>query len=124
MIRERAGLNPLTATANQLFSIGNELRAARLRRGKTIENWAAAINCSTSTVRRMEAGDPSVAIHHYFSALAAVNKGLAKRVVDVVATWNREEAVAYENRRFSRKCRGRNRQRMIDRADALLGVES
>lgn len=124
MIRERAGLNPLTATANHLFAIGNELRDARLRRGKTMANWAAAINCSTSTVRRMEAGDPSVAIHHYISALMAVNKGLVKKLVEAISSWNRDEAVAYEGRRFAKKCRGRNRARMIDRADALLGAES
>ncbi len=48
----------MTAEApEQVTSIGNRLRAARLRSGSTQEGLAAASGCGLATIRRIEQGD-------------------------------------------------------------------
>lgn len=110
----RHQLPSLTFTANLLQQIGDELRLARLRRGRTLENWAASLNCSVSTVQRMENGDPNVGVHLYMSAIVLIDRSLGHKIVAVVKERNTAEASLAETRRFAKKCRGRNRQRMGD----------
>jgi transcriptional regulator with XRE-family HTH domain len=52
-----------------LIGMGSAVRIARLRRRKTLEELAAGMMVSVPTVRKIEHGDPSVAMGAYFSAL-------------------------------------------------------
>lgn len=53
----------------RLREIGRNLQLARKRRRKTLKQAAEMIGTSQSSVRRMEAGDPSVKIATYLGAL-------------------------------------------------------
>lgn len=53
----------------RLLQIGRNLQLARKRRRKTIQQAAEMIGTSVSSVRRMEAGDPSVKFSTYLTAL-------------------------------------------------------
>lgn len=53
----------------RLREIGRNLQLARKRRRKTISQAAEMIGTSISSVRRMEAGDPSVKIATFLAAL-------------------------------------------------------
>jgi hypothetical protein len=43
-----------------LRAFGENLRVARERRGESLRAWAARMDASVPTIRRMEAGDPTV----------------------------------------------------------------
>ena len=72
-----------TATANQalppqvtraLLKLGADLRIARERRGESLRAWAVRMAVSVPTLRRLEAGDPSVGVAVYATALWLVGK--------------------------------------------------
>lgn len=54
---------------NRIQRIGRNLQIARKRRKKTIQQAAEMMGTSLSSVRRMEAGDPSVRFETYLAAL-------------------------------------------------------
>lgn len=54
---------------NRIQRIGKNLQIARKRRKKTVKQAAEMMGASLSTVRRMEAGDPSVRFETYLAAL-------------------------------------------------------
>lgn len=54
---------------SRILVIGKNLRLARKRRGKTLKEAAEMIGVSLSSLRRMEAGDPSVKLGSYIEAL-------------------------------------------------------
>ena len=54
---------------NRIQRIGKNLRIARKRRKKTVKQAAEMMGTSLSSVRRMEAGDPSVRFETYLAAL-------------------------------------------------------
>lgn len=54
-----------------VLKVGRNLRLARKRRRKTIAEAAAMVDVSVSTIKRVEAGDPSVKLG-IFLALAEV----------------------------------------------------
>lgn len=53
----------------RLLEIGRNLKLARKRRRKTLRQAAEMIGTSESSVRRMEAGDPSVKIATFLAAI-------------------------------------------------------
>ena len=53
----------------RIRSIGKNLRLARTRRRKNLQEAAEMIGISVSSLRRMEAGDPSVKFGSYITAL-------------------------------------------------------
>jgi len=57
------------AMLERLQRIGRNLRLARKRRRKTIQQAAEMIGTSPSSVRRMEAGDPAVKFGTFLAAL-------------------------------------------------------
>lgn len=60
----------LPAQADEaLKALGENLKVARLRRGEGLRSWAARMDTSVPTLRRMEAGDPTVGIGVYVTAL-------------------------------------------------------
>lgn len=59
---------PIVAT-HALLTLGEHLRIARERRGESLRKMAIRMNVSVPTLRRMEAGDPSVSIGIYATAL-------------------------------------------------------
>jgi transcriptional regulator with XRE-family HTH domain len=65
----RALLQLPPATAAALEQLGADLAVARLRRKESLRSWAQRLGVSVSTLQRLEAGDPSVAIGIVASAL-------------------------------------------------------
>lgn len=63
--------SPSNKTAAMALKIGRNLRLARRRRRKSIAEAAAMVGVSVSTIKRVEAGDPSVKLG-VFLALAEV----------------------------------------------------
>lgn len=57
------------AVVSHLVQLGANLRIARERRRESLQAMSARVGCSIPTLRRMEAGDPSVAMGVYASAL-------------------------------------------------------
>lgn len=55
--------------SSRIRSIGKNLRLARKRRRKNLQEAAEMIGISVSSLRRMEAGDPSVKFGSYITAL-------------------------------------------------------
>lgn len=53
----------------RLNQIGKNLQIARKRRQKTVKQAAEMMGTSLSSVRRLEAGDPSVRFETYLAAL-------------------------------------------------------
>lgn len=54
---------------HRIRRIGKNLQIARKRRKKTVKQAAEMMGTSLSSVRRMEAGDPSVRFETYLAAL-------------------------------------------------------
>lgn len=54
---------------HSIETLGAHLRVARERRGDSLRAMASRMNVSVPTLRRMEAGDPSVSIGIYATAL-------------------------------------------------------
>ena len=63
-----------------LRQLGDRLRAERLARNESQTRFAARIGVSVPTLRRMEQGDASAQIGHWFTALT-----LLGRITDVEA---------------------------------------
>ena len=58
----------------KLRALGSRLRAERLRRDETQAIFAARVGVSIPTLRKMEAGDPSVMIGSWSRALEIVDR--------------------------------------------------
>ena len=58
-------------TERSLKRVGCQISMARRRRHWSQHAMAEQIGASVSTVRRLEDGDPGVALHHLVAALAA-----------------------------------------------------
>ena len=57
-----------------LHSLGLRLRDERIRRNDSQAKFAARIGVSIPTLRKMEEGDPSVRIGHWFAALSVLGR--------------------------------------------------
>lgn len=56
-------------TQNALIALGAHLAVARVRRGQSLRAWAERVGVSVPTLMKLEAGDPSVSMGAYASAL-------------------------------------------------------
>jgi hypothetical protein len=57
-----------------LDRLGADLRIARVRRRESLRSWAPRIGVSIPTLQRMEAGDPSVGVSVYATALWVIGR--------------------------------------------------
>jgi transcriptional regulator with XRE-family HTH domain len=57
-----------------LLKLGDRLRAERLARNESQTRFAARIGVSVPTLRRMEQGDASAQIGHWFTALTLLGR--------------------------------------------------
>lgn len=65
-----------------LERLGHDIRGARLRRGIAVADLAARSGTSSSTVARLERGDPGVGIGAFADVLVAM--GLVERLADLI----------------------------------------
>jgi transcriptional regulator with XRE-family HTH domain len=73
---------PFPAAAKQIQALGERLRLARRRRKLSTVVFAEQMGVSRETLRRLEAGDPNVALGTYLRALSLL--GLDKDI-DAIA---------------------------------------
>jgi transcriptional regulator with XRE-family HTH domain len=57
-----------------LRKLGADLATARKRRKQSMADWAARLQVSVPTLRRMESGDPSVSMGVYATAVWLINR--------------------------------------------------
>lgn len=70
MSKSSAAIKTLSPVASRsIETFGSHLRIARERRKESLRAMASRMNVSVPTLRRMEAGDPSVSIGIYAMAL-------------------------------------------------------
>ncbi|GAA4026843.1 helix-turn-helix domain-containing protein [Actimicrobium antarcticum] len=62
------------AVERNLVRLGEHLRIARKRRKETLAGFSERMQVSVPTLRRMEAGDPSVSVAAYATALWLVGR--------------------------------------------------
>ena len=62
------------ATAGAIEKLGADLAVARLRRKESLRAWAQRLGVTVSTLQRLEAGDPSVAIGIVATALWLIQR--------------------------------------------------
>lgn len=79
----KSTLAAFPSTLKQLAALGERLRLARMRRQLQTELFAERVGVSRETLRRIEKGDPSVAIGTYLRALRVL--GL-DRDIDMLAS--------------------------------------
>jgi len=90
----------------KLQSLGARLRTERLHRNETQIRFAARIGVSHPTLRKMEAGDPTVQIGHWVSALDILDRSTD---LDLILAASEDLFAKYEQtkktvrRRVSRK---------------------
>jgi hypothetical protein len=65
------------AAFDALGKLGADLAVARLRRKESLASWAARIGISVPTLMNMEAGEPSVSIGIYLTALWLIGRDSA-----------------------------------------------
>jgi hypothetical protein len=70
----RALLQLPPATARALEKLGADLAVARLRRKESLRVWAQRMGVTVATLRRLEAGDPSVGIGIVATALWLIRR--------------------------------------------------
>jgi transcriptional regulator with XRE-family HTH domain len=58
----------------KLQNLGSRLRGERLRRNETQALFAARIGVSVPTLRKMEAGDPTVLVGYWSAALEVLDR--------------------------------------------------
>ena len=61
-------------TSSALEALGAHLAVARMRRKQSLQTWAQRIGVSVPTLMRLEAGDPSVAIGLFATALWLIGR--------------------------------------------------
>ena len=95
-------------TTSQLQSLGTRLKDARLERNESQQRFAARLGVSVPTLRKMEKGDPTVAVGTWAQALwlldrvADLDKVLAP--TSLFAEWDRRQAL----KKRQRAGRGKN----------------
>jgi transcriptional regulator with XRE-family HTH domain len=67
-----------------LERLGQDIRSARLRRGVAVSDLAVRAGTSSSTIARLEKGDPGVGIGVLADILVAI--GLVERLADLIDT--------------------------------------
>jgi transcriptional regulator with XRE-family HTH domain len=74
---------PFPSVAKQARELGERMRLARLRRKLSTVQFAERMGVSRETLRRLEAGDPNIALGTYMRALRVL--GLDKDMYAVAA---------------------------------------
>jgi transcriptional regulator with XRE-family HTH domain len=77
-IMPKSTLASFPAVLKQLAALGERMRLARLRRKLTAELFAERMGVSRETLRRLENGDPTIAMGTYMRALRVL--GLEKDI--------------------------------------------
>lgn len=97
----------MPTTNVRLQRLGERLKYERLRRNERQEMFAARIGASIPTLRRMEAGDPNVAIGYWMAALEILDRGpdLDKllEVYDLFEKYEIQEAGKNQRQRAKRR---------------------
>ncbi|MBV8603669.1 MAG: XRE family transcriptional regulator [Pelomonas sp.] len=70
----RALLQLPPATAGALEKLGADLAVARLRRKESLRSWAQRLGVTVATLQRLEAGDPSVGVGIFATALWLIQR--------------------------------------------------
>jgi transcriptional regulator with XRE-family HTH domain len=65
----KTSLPSFPSVQRQLVELGERLRLARMRRKLTTEHFSERVGVSRETLRRLEKGDPSIAMGTYIRAL-------------------------------------------------------
>jgi hypothetical protein len=65
------------ASLDALAKLGSDLAVARLRRRESLASWASRMGVTVPTLMNMEAGEPSVSIGIYLTALWLIGKDLS-----------------------------------------------
>jgi len=87
--------------ARALQALGEHLRVARERRGESLRAWAARMDVSVPTLRRMESGDPTVGMGVYATALWLCGRDQA--LAEVMAPESDSAALELDIARTSRR---------------------
>lgn len=90
---------------NALKKLGTDLASARKRRRISTLDMANRLQVSRPTLKKIERGDPSVAIGSY--ALALEVFGMAKRLADLASARHDEEGLALETKRLPKRIMSR-----------------
>ncbi len=93
----------------RLRQIGNNLQLARKRRQKTVRQAAEMMGTSLSSVRRMEAGDPSVRFETYLAALEVYQLDQTLRFADPE---DDRIGLALEKQRLPQRVRSKKEKRL------------
>jgi transcriptional regulator with XRE-family HTH domain len=94
-----------SGAAASLETLGDHLRVARERRGESLRAMALRLGTSVPTLRRMEAGDPTVSVGIYATAIWMFGK--ASEFADLMKPGDDDYATMLDVDRASRK-RGRS----------------
>lgn len=86
---------------NALIKVGSDLRVARERRGESLRVWALRLGVSVPTLRRMEAGDPTVGVSCYAVAFFLIGK--TREFANIADPSLDQQALSMEILRASRK---------------------
>jgi transcriptional regulator with XRE-family HTH domain len=62
------------AVERNLVLLGEHIRIARKRRKQSLAQWAERMQVSVPTLRKVEAGDPTVSVATYATALWLINR--------------------------------------------------
>ncbi|NML06790.1 helix-turn-helix transcriptional regulator [Sphingomonas sp. G-3-2-10] len=93
-------------TRSVLVRLGKDLRAARLRRGMAIGDLAVRAGASTSTIIRMEKGEPGVGIGTLADVMVVF--GLNERFADLLDVRHDDLGLALSNERLPQRGRRRS----------------
>jgi hypothetical protein len=109
------------ALAGQLRQLGENLAIARERRRQTVRQWAERLGVTPATALRMEAGDPSVSIGIYATALWLM--GRAAEIPALAAPAHDQGALEVEVR-STRAGRVRKRASLAGTVDKARGAQA
>lgn len=95
-----------TAASLALTRLGQDLNVARKRRKQSLRAWATRLNVSVPTLMKMEAGDPTVSMGVYATALWMIQRHealatLAEPALDLAALESEVQSAVARNRRRS-----------------------
>ena len=112
------------ASLDALAKLGSDLAVARLRRRESLASWASRMGVTVPTLMNMEAGEPSVSMGIYLTALWLIGKDLSvaelaapehdsgaieldvRAAVELGKARARDARIAAETRRQRRKAAG------------------
>lgn len=89
-----------------LQQLGADLEAARKRRRISTKDMAIKLKVSRPTLKKIERGDPRVALGSYASALEIF--GMAGRLADLASARHDTEGLALETGRLPKRIMSRN----------------